>query len=122
MGAASSRASPVIAGRRAAPFAAPAACRGVNAIETRVCRRFVVSGRVQGVFFRASTQKEAEALGLTGHAINLDSGDVEVLACGDLDAVERLEEWLQAGPPLASVTGLHAEDRAFKPMPGFRTA
>ncbi len=66
-------------------------------------RLFTIKGRVQGVFFRESTRREAIALDLTGYAINLPSGEVEVLACGDPDAIARLEAWLRRGPPLARV-------------------
>jgi acylphosphatase len=69
-----------------------------------VCYRCLVSGRVQGVFFRASTQREAQKLGLTGHAHNLPDGSVEVLACGEPAAVEQLKAWLWQGPPAARVT------------------
>ncbi len=62
-----------------------------------------VYGRVQGVFFRASTAEEANRLGLTGRAVNLPDGSVEVLAWGAPDAVERLRAWLHTGPPLARV-------------------
>jgi len=65
--------------------------------------RFVVSGKVQGVWFRASTRAEADRLGLRGHARNLADGSVEVLASGDADAIDALERWLHAGPPLARV-------------------
>jgi acylphosphatase len=68
------------------------------------CVRFVVSGRVQGVFFRASTRDEALRLGLTGHARNLPDGTVEVVACGDDAALGQLESWLELGPPLAQVS------------------
>jgi acylphosphatase len=68
------------------------------------CVRFVVSGRVQGVFFRASTRDEALRLGLTGHARNLPDGSVEVVACGDDAALAQLESWLELGPPLAQVS------------------
>jgi acylphosphatase len=68
------------------------------------CVRFVVSGRVQGVFFRASTREEALRLGLTGHARNLPNGSVEVVACGDDAALAELERWLALGPPLAQVS------------------
>ena len=60
-------------------------------------------GRVQGVWFRDSTRREAERLGITGHAINLPDGSVEVLACGASDALAELEDWLRRGPPLALV-------------------
>lgn len=65
--------------------------------------RFLVSGRVQGVFYRASTRERALALGLRGHAINLTDGRVEVLAAGDAEAIDALEEWLWQGPPDAKV-------------------
>ena len=60
-------------------------------------------GRVQGVWFRDSTRREAERLGITGHAINLPDGNVEVLACGARGALAELESWLRRGPPLALV-------------------
>ncbi len=68
-----------------------------------ICMRYTVSGRVQGVFFRASTQREARSLGITGYAKNLPDGSVEVLACGPQPAVEQLGEWLWVGPPAARV-------------------
>lgn len=73
------------------------------------CARFIVRGRVQGVFFRASTRDEALRLGVTGHARNLDDGCVEVLACGSDVALAALEQWLQRGPPLARVTAVERE-------------
>ena len=71
-----------------------------------MCRQFKVSGRVQGVFFRASTRDVATDLNLTGHAINLPVCYVEVLACGARIAIDELLEWLRQGPPMASVTGV----------------
>ena len=65
--------------------------------------RFLVSGRVQGVFFRASTRERALALGLSGHAVNLPDGRVEVVAGGDAEALEKLAAWLRDGPPMAKV-------------------
>ena len=53
-----------------------------------IARRCLVSGRVQGVWYRAATRERAVALGVTGHALNLADGRVEVLACGDPAAVE----------------------------------
>lgn len=66
-------------------------------------RLFTIKGRVQGVFFRDSTRRVAVSLGLDGHAVNLPNGDVEVLACGDASAIERLANWLEQGPPMARV-------------------
>lgn len=62
-----------------------------------------MSGRVQGVFFRASAARRARELGVTGYARNLADGRVEVLACGDTPAVDALCEWLWQGPPAARV-------------------
>lgn len=60
----------------------------------RSCLRCTVSGRVQGVFYRASTRHAALDLGVVGWVRNLADGSVEVLACGDAAAVEKLREWL----------------------------
>ncbi|MGO4223609.1 acylphosphatase [Lysobacter sp. TAF61] len=68
--------------------------------------RFIVSGRVQGVFFRASTRDQALALGLRGFARNLPDGRVEVLAAGDDVALDRLAAWLRQGPATAHVDDL----------------
>lgn len=73
-------------------------------------QRFLVSGRVQGVYFRASTRQQALRLGLSGHAKNLADGRVEVLAIGDPIALSRLNQWLWHGPPAASVTEVQAID------------
>lgn len=69
-----------------------------------VCRRFVVSGHVQGVGFRYATCFEAQRLGLTGWVRNLSNGDVEALACGDGDRICVFEQWLWHGPRAARVT------------------
>ncbi|SUP81643.1 acylphosphatase [Yersinia wautersii] len=58
-----------------------------------------VYGVVQGVGFRYSTQRQAQQLGLTGYAKNCDDGSVEVVACGNPQAVERLMEWIKQGGP-----------------------
>jgi len=68
-----------------------------------IARRAFVSGRVQGVYFRASTRDRARELGVTGYARNLADGRVEVLACGPIAAVEQLCAWLRQGPPAARV-------------------
>ncbi len=64
---------------------------------------FRITGRVQGVGFRASTARRARALGLQGSASNCADGSVEVVAAGNRAALERLGEWLQHGPPSAVV-------------------
>ena len=72
-------------------------------------KRCVVQGKVQGVFFRASTRQVALELGLSGWARNCADGSVEVLAKGPRDAVLALESWLQRGPPQAHVDTLRCE-------------
>jgi len=74
-----------------------------------IARRCLVTGRVQGVFFRASTRERALTLGVTGYARNLSDGRVEVLACGDPVAVEALCAWLWEGPPMAEVAQVEIE-------------
>jgi acylphosphatase len=65
--------------------------------------RILVSGRVQGVFFRDHTRRWASSLGLTGWVRNLRDGRVEVLAEGEKDSIEGLVSRLRLGPPLANV-------------------
>jgi acylphosphatase len=75
-----------------------------------LCRIFTIKGRVQGVFFRDSTRRIALTLGITGYAINLDDGSVEVLACGAQAAIDELAVWLQEGPQMARVDDVTAHD------------
>ena len=72
----------------------------------RVTRRFRITGKVQGVYFRHSTRKEAERLGLAGVARNLPDGSVEVIAQGAREPVANLCQWLERGPPMARVDGV----------------
>ena len=71
--------------------------------------RFIVRGKVQGVFFRASTREQALKLGLCGHAKNLPDGSVEVLAAGDAESIDALETWLRISPPMARVDAVSLE-------------
>ena len=88
-------------------------------------RLFRISGRVQGVFFRASTRDVARELGLSGYAINLPDGRVEVLARGPVESLDRLAAWLAQGPRLATVTHVEQEsvtvDPAVDHREGFTT-
>ena len=86
-----------------------------------MARLYTVKGRVQGVFFRASTRRVAESLGISGHAINLPDGDVEVFACGDATALDQLDEWLREGPAHARVDEVIARDIETEAPNGFRT-
>ncbi len=69
-----------------------------------------VTGRVQGVFYRASTMDTARALGLTGWVKNMMDGSVELEAQGPDDKVEKLIIWLNEGPPHARVEHVHVTD------------
>lgn len=75
-------------------------------------RRFHVSGRVQGVYYRANTQQKAVALGLTGWVRNLPDGRVEVLACGEAPVLDQLEKWLWQGPERAQVNSVEVSPAA----------
>ena len=79
-------------------------------MSTARATRFLVAGKVQGVYFRAGTREQALALGLRGHARNLADGRVEVIAAGGADAIARLERWLWQGPPAARVASVQRED------------
>jgi acylphosphatase len=67
-----------------------------------------ISGRVQGVFFRANTLKTARSLGLTGWVRNLPDGRVEAVLEGESDAVESMLAWCRTGTPPARVDHLEA--------------
>ena len=66
-------------------------------------RAFLITGRVQGVFFRDSTKKVALKLGLQGSAVNLSDGTVKVCLRGESEDIDLLEKWLHKGPELAQV-------------------
>lgn len=84
-----------------------------------VRRRFVVTGRVQGVFFREGAKSEAQRLGIKGWAKNLDDGSVEVVAEGDATSVELLARWLRKGPPRSVVNDVDARYEAPEGLGGF---
>jgi len=87
------------------------------------CIRCFVSGRVQGVFYRASAQEVASTLGLTGYARNLPDRRVEVLACGEDAALRELEAWLWQGPHYAEVSSVECSDCTVDQIPSsFSTA
>lgn len=86
------------------------------------CRRFVVLGRVQGVFYRASTEQTAQRLGLTGWVRNRADGSVELVACGDDVKLDALEKWLWQGPANARVEKVIAEATALQVFEDFRVA
>lgn len=94
--------------RRSAPDVAP----GDAPVGHRVRVRAVVSGRVQGVWFRESCRREAERLGVAGWVANRPDGTVEIEAEGDEAAVEALVRWAHRGPRLARVERVTLERSA----------
>lgn len=87
-----------------------------------MCKRCWVSGRVQGVFYRASCAEHARRLGVTGYARNLPDGRVEVLACGEAHAVDALVAWLAIGPTAAKVSKVEQREEALGTIPASFTA
>lgn len=84
--------------------------------------RFHVSGKVQGVWFRAATREQAERFALCGYVRNLPDGRVEVLAVGEEGAISALERWLWQGPPQARVEEVLRESAEAEVTSGFHTA
>lgn len=73
-----------------------------------------ISGKVQGVYFRASSQQVAIDCGLSGYAKNLSDGDVEVLISGEQDNVDKMLSWLKHGPPQAEVESMQQKKIALQ--------
>ena len=86
----------------------------MNLSENATCVRCIISGKVQGVFFRASTCEQALRLNLKGHAKNLSNGNVEVIASGQQLAVNQLEEWLRRGPKNSHVINVECETLSYQ--------
>ena len=90
-----------------------------------VCKRCLVGGRVQGVFYRATAARRARELGIRGFARNLPDGRVEVLACGDDQTVSAFVKWLWIGSSASKVTSVDVSDAttdAPEARAGFHTA
>jgi acylphosphatase len=77
-----------------------------------ICRKCLVGGRVQGVFYRATAARRAQDLGVSGYARNLADGRVEVLACGEEVAVLAFVNWLWIGSSASRVTSVEVTDAA----------
>ena len=77
----------------------------------------IISGRVQGVWFRSDTKQKAEQLGITGWVKNTIGGNVEAIFEGEEDIVKEMIDWCHRGPPLAQVE--HVEVKNQDPTNGF---
>ena len=93
--------------------------RAITDTAARLARLYTVSGRVQGVWFRDSTRKQAQTLLITGYARNLADGNVEVLACGSEASLGALKRWLKKGPPLAKVSQVLETDAELQKLDSF---
>jgi acylphosphatase len=88
-------------------------------VTLRACRLWV-SGRVQGVYFRAHTASRAAELGIVGYARNLPDGRVEVLAGGSPAAIDAFLPWVRRGPPQAVVTDVTVQEESVEALAGYR--
>ncbi len=86
-----------------------------NPVRTRA----LISGRVQGVFFRDSTRERAEALGLSGWVRNTPDGGVEAVFEGPEDRVAEMISWCEEGPPMARVQDVSTEQENPEGLTGF---
>ncbi len=84
-----------------------------------VSKRAVITGKVQGVFYRASAKEKAIALGVNGEVWNRADGGVELVAEGEEEQVNALLEWCRQGPPHAEVKELLAADSTVKGFKNF---
>ncbi len=82
--------------------------------------RFIVRGRVQGVWYRASIKNEADRLGIKGYAKNLPDGTVEVMANLDEEMVDNFVKILKRGSPLSRVDDVSLEAVGYEDFGGFQ--
>jgi acylphosphatase len=90
-----------------------------------LCRKCLVGGRVQGVFYRATAARRAQELGVTGYARNLPDGRVQIMACGEDQAVQAFIKWLWIGSSASKVTSVEVTAEhaaAAQGHTGFRSA
>jgi acylphosphatase len=77
-----------------------------------ICKRCVIDGRVQGVFYRASTYEQAIKLGVHGWVRNMPDGRVESVVQGDPALVQQMIDWLWKGSAYSEVISVQCEDEA----------
>lgn len=83
------------------------------------CLHLIISGRVQGVWFRESMRQEALSVGATGWVRNLPDGRVEAMVCGNEITLESMLKWARRGSPLAQVAGIEMSEAPSKPYSSF---
>ena len=82
--------------------------------------RLIIKGKVQGVFFRASTKDVANLLGIKGWVRNLPDNNVEITATAAEDVLQKFISWCKQGPPKARVDEVIVEDLGLEEFKGFR--
>ena len=87
----------------------------------RQCVKAWVYGKVQGVGYRLFCKRRAKELSLEGYALNLSDGRVEVMVCGEEEAIQQMIESLNEGPTFAQVLGVDVEPCQEQPVSGFMT-
>ncbi len=80
----------------------------------------IVKGRVQGVYFRQTTQEKAMALGITGTVRNLPDRSVKIMATGKKEQLDKLVSWCRQGPSRAEVSGIECKEEELRSFPDFR--
>ena len=81
--------------------------------------QIIISGRVQGVFFRDNTRRKAIELGLAGYARNLKDGTVEIVAEGNENKINELVEFIKKGPGIAKVENVQIKHKEIENFIGF---
>ena len=74
------------------------------------CKHCIITGLVQGVWYRASTKEIADSLGVTGWVRNLGTGQVECVISGSEEQLNNMVAWLHDGPPMAEVKSVDVDD------------
>ncbi len=80
--------------------------------------KVVISGKVQGVFYRAHTQNTADRLGIKGYVKNLANGSVEAVFEGDQPAIDQMINWCHKGPEMSRVENVQTQE--IKPLTNFK--
>ncbi|MFI5171693.1 MAG: acylphosphatase [Chitinophagales bacterium] len=84
-----------------------------------VHKRIRVSGKVQGVFYRASAKRKADELDLIGWVKNDDDGTISIYVAGEEEIVNEFIEWCKTGPPMAEVSKVDVEEAEEEKLNGF---
>ena len=86
---------------------------------SKAARKYIVRGRVQGVGYRYFAEQTAARIGISGHGRNLDNGDVEIYAVGNLEQLSDFAAMLWKGPRYADVRGVEEREAALESCSGF---